>query len=67
MINREDKTRSILILALYAAIPLAVLYGYINNIVQFAQSNDLLLQSNLLIARLIGIFIAPLGVVLGFV
>ena len=50
----------------YTALVIATLYGWINNIVILAGSTfDPI--TGLLVLRAIGVFVAPLGVVLGYV
>lgn len=51
---------------LFLAIIIGAVYGWVMNIVTIAHSNfsDL---TGLLILRVVGIFVAPLGVVLGYV
>lgn len=45
----------------------AIIYGWIHNIVLLAQAPEPLFQTTLLVLRLVGIFVAPLGVVLGYI
>lgn len=62
----KSYTGDLIALGLYLALIGVCAYGWIMNIVTIAHSNfnDL---TGLLILRLVGIFIAPLGVVLGYV
>lgn len=52
----------------YYAVALGILitagYGWINNIVQIFNANDLLTGE--MVLRIAGIFVAPLGAVLGY-
>lgn len=50
----------------YIAIIIAIVYGWVMNIVIIAGSNFSEL-TGLLILRIVGIFVGPLGVVLGYV
>ena len=54
-----------LAIAAYAAIIVALVYGWTANIVTIAHSNFFDL-TGLLVLRVVGIFIAPLGTVLGY-
>lgn len=51
---------------LYLAIIIALVYGWVMNIVAIAGSNfsDL---TGILILRIVGIFVAPLGTVMGYI
>jgi hypothetical protein len=51
---------------LYLALIVAFIYGWIANIVMIAQS-DLSTITGMLILRVAGIFVAPLGAILGYV
>jgi hypothetical protein len=51
---------------LYLALIIAFCYGWIVNIVMIAQS-DLSTITGMLILRVAGIFVAPLGAILGYV
>lgn len=55
-----------LVVIFYLGLLSAIAYGWIANIVTIAQSNFSEL-TGLLILRVVGIFVAPLGVVLGYV
>ena len=57
--------RAIIILA-HLAVLIAVVYGYINNIVSLVGmlGGDV---TTMFVARCVGIFAAPLGVVLGYI
>lgn len=50
----------------YLAIIIALVYGWVMNIVTIAHSNfsDI---TGLLVLRVVGIFVAPLGTVLGYI
>lgn len=50
----------------YLGLVIAIIYGWVANIVTIAQS-DLYTITGMLILRVAGIFIAPLGVVLGYI
>jgi hypothetical protein len=50
---------------LYLSIIIGGIYGWIMNIVQLVQ-NDIVWTSGMSIGRIIGIFVAPLGAVLGY-
>lgn len=56
----------LIMILLYIALIIALCYGWIMNIVAIAHSNfsDL---TGLLILRVVGIFVAPLGTVLGYI
>jgi TRAP-type uncharacterized transport system fused permease subunit len=56
----------IIAILLYLAIIIGCFYGWISNIMIIAGSNfsDI---TGLLVLRVVGIFVAPLGVVLGYV
>jgi hypothetical protein len=47
------------------ALPLAMVIGWILNIVKLVQS-EFVITSGMSIARAIGVFVAPLGSILGF-
>lgn len=49
----------------YLGLVIAIIYGWVANIVTIAQS-DLSTITGMLILRVAGIFVAPLGVVLGY-
>lgn len=51
---------------MYFAIVIAIAYGWIANIVTIAHSNFSEI-TGMLVLRMVGIFVAPLGVVLGYV
>lgn len=50
---------------LYLGLIIVVIYGWVANIVTIAQS-DLSTITGMLILRVAGIFVAPLGVILGY-
>ena len=65
---RKDSTIAAVIMAISAVVMLAGLYGWVNNLLMFAHSNAKLVDfDTMLILRFIGIFLAPLGAVLGYV
>lgn len=66
-VHSKPKFAMTIVAVIWLAVVGLSIYGYVNNIVEFAQSAETLSQSNLLIARIAGFFIAPLGVVLGFI
>ena len=53
---------TISILAVLAII-VGVVYGYISNIVSLVTQNE---EVGMIIGRVIGIFVAPIGIVLGY-
>ena len=57
---------SLIALILYVAIIVAIVYGWIMNIVALAHMN-LTDVTGMLILRVVGIFMAPLGTVLGYI
>jgi hypothetical protein len=60
------KTSSNTAAIVYLALIAAFLYGWIANIVSIAHS-DLSTLTGMLILRVAGIFVAPLGAILGYV
>lgn len=60
------KTSSNAAAIVYLGLVIAVIYGWVANIVTIAQS-DLSTITGMLILRVAGIFVAPLGVVLGYI
>jgi hypothetical protein len=62
------RTRSgdVMALLFYLALIIGIVYGWISNIVIIAGSNFSEI-TGLLVLRVVGIFVAPLGVVLGYV
>ena len=56
--------KTIIAFAIILALFLASVYGYIANIVYLVSHNEAV---GLSLARAVGIFLAPLGVILGFV
>ena len=57
---------SLIALLMYLGLVLGVLYGWIMNIVALAHMN-LTDVTGMLILRVVGIFMAPLGAVLGYI
>lgn len=54
-------------LMVYVSIAIGMMYGWIMNIVVIFHSTfDLTNLSAILVLRIIGVFVAPLGVVLGY-
>lgn len=51
---------------LWLALVLAIVYGWVANIITIAHSNFSEL-TGILILRCVGIFVAPLGVVMGYI
>lgn len=62
----RTRTGDWIVLLFYFALIIAIVYGWIANIVTIAGSNFSEL-SGILVLRVVGIFVAPLGVVLGYV
>jgi hypothetical protein len=60
------KTSSNTAVIVYLALIAAFIYGWIANIVSIAHS-DLSTLTGMLILRVAGIFVAPLGAILGYV
>jgi hypothetical protein len=50
---------------LYITIIIGVIYGWVMNIVHLVQ-NEVVWTSGMSVGRIIGIFVAPLGAVLGY-
>ncbi len=64
--DTAEQVGSILALFAYFALIIAIAYGWIANIITIANSNfsDI---TGILVLRVVGIFVAPLGVVLGYI
>lgn len=60
------KNMSVFGVLIYLAIIVAILYGWIANIVTIFHSNFSEI-TGVLILRIVGIFVGPLGVVLGYI
>lgn len=60
------RTGDWVVLLFYLALIIAIIYGWIMNIVIIAGSNFSEI-TGILVLRVVGIFVAPLGVVLGYV
>ncbi len=61
----SSETGAILATFAYFALIIAVAYGWIANIIIIANSNFSEI-TGILILRIVGIFIAPLGIVMGY-
>ena len=57
---------ALIILLMYFTIVIAALYGWIMNIVSLAHMN-MTDVTGMLVLRVVGIFMAPLGAVLGYI
>lgn len=65
---KKDFAIAAVTMVIGAVVMLAGLYGWVNNLLMFAHSNAKLVDfDTMLILRFIGIFIAPLGAVLGYI
>lgn len=53
------------VMMIYVAVILAGVYGWVNNILIIAHS-DFVHLTGMFVLRCIGVFVAPLGAVLGF-
>lgn len=65
-IKTTSLTGGFLAVFAYFALIIAIAYGWIANIVTIAHSNFSEI-TGMLVLRVVGIFVAPLGVVLGYV
>lgn len=65
MTNQKGFTVVEIVMLIYVVVALAAIWGWIWNIVKIVHS-DFAVMSGLLICRIVGIFVAPLGAVLGF-
>lgn len=63
---QKSKFPAIAIAVIYLSVWVAILYGWVANIVKFIGILDNPITA-MFIARLVGIFAIPLGVILGFV
>lgn len=61
-----DKLSAILIVVLMIAIIFASFYGWIANIIKLAEM-DSRAHTGLFVARIFGIVVAPVGVIMGYV
>lgn len=62
---KNQKGYAVAVIMICLALLVAVGYGWINNIISIIHS-DFAPLTGILVARIIGVFVAPLGAVLGY-
>jgi hypothetical protein len=63
--QKQSQTPAIL-LALYVTIVVGLLYGYVSNIIQIVTAHETT-SLWLMVAKVAGIFVFPIGAILGYV